>query len=54
MKLLPFHKCYRAYVRGKVTSFKLEDRNISREEKRAAFKVASVYFKLASAYAKTI
>jgi aminoglycoside phosphotransferase family enzyme len=54
MKLLPFYKCYRAYVRGKVTSFKLEDRNISREEKRAAFKVASVYFKLASAYAKTI
>jgi aminoglycoside phosphotransferase family enzyme len=54
MKLLPFYKCYRAYVRGKVTSFKLEDRNIGSEEKRAAVKVASAYFKLASEYAKTI
>ncbi|MFB0501396.1 MAG: phosphotransferase, partial [Candidatus Bathyarchaeia archaeon] len=24
-KILPFYKCYRAYVRGKVTSFKLKD-----------------------------
>jgi aminoglycoside phosphotransferase family enzyme len=52
-KLLPFYKCYRAYVRGKVVSFKLKDPNLSREEKRAAMKEAKAYFKLASTYAKT-
>jgi aminoglycoside phosphotransferase family enzyme len=52
-EILPFYKCYRAYVRGKVASFKLEDPNISREEKRAAMKEAKTYFRLASTYAKT-
>jgi len=51
-KLLPFYKCYRAYVRGKVASFKLEDANVGNEEKRAAIKEAKAYFKLASTYAK--
>ncbi len=51
-KLLPFYKCYRACVRGKVTSFKLNDPNISNGEKNAAIKEASAYFKLASTYAK--
>jgi len=51
-KLLPFYKCYRAYVRGKVASFKLEDPNVGNEEKRAAIKEAKAYFKLASTYAK--
>jgi len=54
MRLLPFYKCYRAYVRGKVTSFKLKDPSISSEEKRAAMKEAKAYFKLASTYAKTL
>ncbi|UCE15215.1 MAG: phosphotransferase [Candidatus Bathyarchaeota archaeon] len=49
-KLLPFYKCYRAYVRGKVTSFKLKDPSVSNEEKRAATKEAKAYFKLASTY----
>ena len=31
--LLPFYKCYRAYVRGKVISFRLDDKNISAQEK---------------------
>jgi hypothetical protein len=53
-KLLPFYKCYRAYVRGKVTSFKLEDPNVGGEEKSAAMKEAKAYFKLASTYAKTL
>ena len=53
-KLLPFYKCYRAYVRGKVISFKLKDPNVSGEEKRAAMKEAKSYFKLASTYAKTL
>jgi hypothetical protein len=52
-KLLPFYKCYRAYVRGKVVSFKLKDPSLGSEEKRAAMKEAKAYFKLASAYAKT-
>jgi len=49
-KLLPFYKCYRAYVRGKVTSFKLKDPSISSEEKKAAKKEAKAYFKLALSY----
>jgi aminoglycoside phosphotransferase family enzyme len=50
-KLLPFYKCYRAYVRGKVVSFKLIDPNVGIEEKNAAMKEAKAYFKLASTYA---
>ena len=54
MKLLPFYKCYRAYVRGKVVSLKLKDSSVGSEEKRAAMKEAKEYFKLASTYAKTL
>jgi aminoglycoside phosphotransferase family enzyme len=54
MKLLPFYKCYRAYVRGKVTSFKRKDHSINREEKNVAMKEAQAYFKLASTYAKIL
>jgi len=53
-KLLPFYKCYRAYVRGKVISFKLKDPNVGSEEKSEARKEANAYFKLASTYAKTL
>jgi len=53
-KLLPFYKCYRAYVRGKVISFKLKDPNVGIEEKSAAMKEAKAYFKLASTYAKIL
>ncbi len=53
-KLLPFYKCYRAYVRGKVVSFKLKDPSVDSEEKSAAMKEAKAYFKLASTYAKTL
>jgi len=54
MRLLPFYKCYRAYVRGKVVSFKLKDPSIYREEKNAAIKEAKAYFKQASTYAKIL
>jgi aminoglycoside phosphotransferase family enzyme len=54
MKLLPFYKCYRAYVRGKVTSFKLKDPNVGSEEKSVAMEEAKAYFKLASTYAKIL
>jgi aminoglycoside phosphotransferase family enzyme len=53
-KLLPSYKCYRAYVRGKVVSFKLNDPSISIEDKSAATVEAKAYFKLAMAYAKTL
>jgi len=53
-KLLPFYKCYRAYVRGKVTSFKLKDPNLDSEEKRTAIKEAKAYYKLAHTYAKIL
>jgi aminoglycoside phosphotransferase family enzyme len=54
MKLLPFYKCYRAYVRGKVAGFKIKDPSINREEQKTAMKEAKAYFKLASTYTKTL
>ena len=53
-QLLPFYKCYRAYVRGKVISFRLDDPHIFREEKSSATKEANAYFKLAAEYAKKL
>ena len=50
-ELLSFYKCYRAYVRGKVVSFKLNDSNIDNQEKERAKKEAQSYFKLAYKYA---
>lgn len=49
-KLLDFYKCYRAYVRGKVESFKLDDPLISQTEKARALKSARSYFELAESY----
>ncbi len=54
VKVLPFYKCYRAYVRGKVISFKLDDPNVDANEKKSAAKEAQAYFKLAAAYAKEL
>ena len=50
LKLLDFYKCYRAYVRGKVESFKLDDPHISEEEKAKALEDAKRYFQLAEGY----
>jgi aminoglycoside phosphotransferase family enzyme len=47
LKLLNFYKCYRAYVRGKVESFKLDDPYIPEEEKARVLTVAQCYFQLA-------
>jgi len=49
-KLLNFYKCYFAYVRGKVESFKLDDPLISEEEKARTLAVARKYFELAGSY----
>jgi len=48
--LLNFYKCYRAYVRGKVESFKLDDPHISNEEKARVLAIARNYFELAESY----
>jgi aminoglycoside phosphotransferase family enzyme len=50
MKLLNFYKCYRAYVRGKVESLKLDDPYIPPEEKRRVLDIARGYFGLAQSY----
>jgi aminoglycoside phosphotransferase family enzyme len=52
LKVLDFYKCYRAYVRGKVESFQLDDPNISGESKKEARQRAQKYFVLAQRYAK--
>ncbi len=50
MEMLDFYKCYRAYVRGKVESFRLDDPHIPEAEKEEAFKRAQKYFDLAHHY----
>jgi aminoglycoside phosphotransferase family enzyme len=54
LKLLNFYKCYRAYVRGKVESFKLDDPLISENEKARALETAQRYFQLAESYIQYI
>ncbi|MBN1381706.1 MAG: AAA family ATPase [Deltaproteobacteria bacterium] len=49
--LLNFYKCYYAYVRGKVTSFRLDDKGTGPEERREVRKTARKYFDLAYTYA---
>ena len=48
--LLNFYKCYRAYVRGKVTSFMLDDPYIPEKEKAGLLAAAKKYFELAQSY----
>jgi len=52
LHMLDFYKCYRAYVRGKVESFRLDDPHIPEAEKREALTRARKYFKLAHQYAQ--
>lgn len=47
---LDFYKCYRAYVRGKVNSFRLRDQELPAEEKAAVASKARRYFDLAASY----
>lgn len=51
-QLLTFYKVYRAFVRGKVNSFQLDDPNISPEGKNKAVATAKQYFNLALSYVK--
>jgi len=48
--LLNFYKCYRAYVRGKVEGFKLDDPHIAKAEKEKILAIARDYFELADSY----
>ncbi|HEX7363632.1 MAG TPA: phosphotransferase [Dehalococcoidia bacterium] len=50
LQLLNFYKCYRAYVRGKVTSFMLDDKYIPETEKPELLATAKMYFELAGSY----
>ncbi len=52
MEVLDFYKCYRAYVRGKVESFRLDDPNIPEKQKAEALERAQKYFDLAHDYAR--
>jgi aminoglycoside phosphotransferase family enzyme len=47
---LAFYKVYRAYVRGKVTSFQLDDERIEPGKKQEAIRTARRYFQLARSY----
>ncbi len=49
-ELLFFYKCYRAYVRGKVSCFKLDDPYVGEAERRKALEDAAAYFELAYSY----
>ena len=48
--LLTFYKIYRAFVRGKVDSFQIDDINIGKDKKEQARQRAKRYFELACSY----
>ena len=50
LELLNFFKAYRAYVRGKVTSFRLADPLLSEEDREQVLATAQDYFRLAHSY----
>jgi len=54
LRLLDFYKCYRAYVRGKVTSFNLNDAGMSVADKAEARMTARRYFRLSDRYAEKL
>jgi uncharacterized protein len=48
--LLDFYKAYRAFVRGKVQSFRLEENGLSPDERQATQDAAGRYFRLSRGY----
>jgi len=52
LEVLKFYKSYRAYVRGKVNSFKLDDAGIGMDEKEQTAKEAKDYFDLSWFYTR--
>jgi aminoglycoside phosphotransferase family enzyme len=53
-KLLPFYMCYRAFVRGKVLGFRMDDSHVPAQEKEKAREAAKRYFEFAYQYSKEI
>ncbi len=49
--VLHFYKCYRAFVRGKVDGFQLDQTEVPPEQREAAAAAARRYFELAQSYA---
>lgn len=54
LALLDFYKVYRAYVRGKVESFRLDEPTLTGEDRMAVLQRAARYFALAVQYARVI
>ncbi len=54
LSLLSFYKSYRAYVRGKVSSFKINDEGISNAEREEAGRIARRYFAASERYADAL
>ena len=52
--LLNFYRCYYAFVRGKVTSFRLDQKELPQAEREEIRRIASKYFDLACAYASRL
>jgi aminoglycoside phosphotransferase family enzyme/predicted kinase len=50
-ELLPFYACYRAYVRGKVAAFQLDEPEVPEAQREAARQQARALFTLAAHYA---
>lgn len=50
-EVLPFYLCYRACVRGKVTSFLVDQPEVADAERDAATRQATAFFELAARYA---
>jgi hypothetical protein len=48
--LLPYYKCYRAYVRGKVESLKSQEQEVPQNERKGASDRSQRYFSLAYRY----
>jgi aminoglycoside phosphotransferase family enzyme/predicted kinase len=49
--VLNFYRCYRAYVRGKVDGFQIDQPEVGKRQQAAAGRRAQRYFRLAHAYA---
>jgi len=54
LEVLDFYKCYRAYVRGKVESFRLDDPHIPPDEKEEVMRRARRFFRLSNEYALSL
>ncbi len=53
-EILLFYKLYRAYVRGKVEGFELNEAEVSKEDKKKAIKRAKRFFHLAYRYSQAL